>query len=66
MLCLCPNHHDQFDASAFYIDPSNMEIVGLDQFENKQLHVEPKHDIGTNFLSYQKDRYEIANGLYSK
>ena len=23
MLCLCPNHHAQFDDLAFYIDPEN-------------------------------------------
>ncbi|MBT6251913.1 MAG: hypothetical protein HOI84_01280, partial [Flavobacteriaceae bacterium] len=22
LLCLCPNHHDQFDALAFSIEPS--------------------------------------------
>tara|TARA_B100000900_G_C20510482_1_gene687765 strand:+ start:83 stop:1237 length:1155 start_codon:yes stop_codon:yes gene_type:complete len=62
MLCLCPNHHDQFDALSFYIESSNMEIVGLEQFKNKKLVIKPKHKIDTEFLDYQKERYELANG----
>ena len=35
MLCLCPNHHDQFDAMGFYIEPYTKAIVGLAEFEGK-------------------------------
>jgi len=58
MLCLCPNHHDQFDALSFYIEPSNMEIIGLEGFQNKRLFCHPKHSIETNFLEYHKERYK--------
>ena len=27
MICLCPNHHEQFDDYGFYIDPETFEIV---------------------------------------
>ena len=57
MLCLCPNHHDQFDALSFYIEPSNKEIVGLKDYIGKKLSVKSRHKIDTNFLKYQKDRY---------
>ena len=35
MLCLCPNHHAQFDSYSFYIDSENFKIIGLDDFEGK-------------------------------
>lgn len=58
MLCLCPNHHDQFDALSFYIESSNMEIIGLKSFQNKKLFCHPKHNIDINFLEYHKERYK--------
>ena len=61
MLCLCPNHHDQFDALSFYIESSNMKIVGLKEFKNKKLVIKPRHKIDIEFLDYQKERYELAN-----
>lgn len=57
MLCLCPNHHDQFDSLSFYIDPSNLEIVGLKDLVGKKLFVNSRHNIDANFLEYQKKRY---------
>ena len=62
MLCLCPNHHDQFDALSFYIEPLNMKIVGLEDLKNKKLYCKPRHKIDTNFLDYQKERYKLTNG----
>ncbi len=40
LLCLCPNHHDQFDALGFSIEPNSLEIVGLGNFEDKILTIE--------------------------
>ena len=42
-----------------------MEIVLLDDFKNKKLFTIPKHKIDTEFLDYQKDRYELINGKKS-
>jgi len=52
MLCLCPNHHDQFDKYAFYIDPKNFHIVGLDDYVGEKITL--KHKINSEFLEYQK------------
>ena len=57
MLCLCPNHHDQFDAYSFYIEPENLEIVGLKNFEGKKLTVDSKHKLDKVFLEYHKNRF---------
>ena len=62
MLCLCPNHHDQFDALAFYIEPKTKNIVGLKNFLNKKIFLKPKHKIDDEFLEYQKKRYNDAHG----
>lgn len=35
LICLCPNHHAQFDAFAFYVDANTLEIKGLKGFEGK-------------------------------
>jgi len=61
MLCLCPNHHDQLDALSFYIEPSNLEIIGLKEFNGKKLFCKSVHKIDTNFLEYQKNRYLKVN-----
>lgn len=57
MLCLCPNHHDQFDYRAFYIDPENLLIVGLPEFEKRKLKKSPRHEIGEIFLRHQQSLY---------
>ena len=62
MLCLCPNHHDQFDALAFYIEPKTKNIVGLKNFLNKKIFLKSKHKIDDEFLEYQKKRYNDAHG----
>jgi putative restriction endonuclease len=61
MLCLCPNHHEQFDKYAFYIEPENLSIVGLDGFEGKKLAFSNKHHIGKEFLEYQYQQYQRIN-----
>ena len=57
MLCLCPNHHDQFDYYSFYIDPENLEIIGLNELKNQNLTINPKHKIEKDFLTYRKEHY---------
>ena len=57
MLCLCPNHHDQFDNFSYYIDPVNLEIVGLDDFKGKKINIDKRHKINSEFLQYHKELY---------
>lgn len=61
MLCLCPNHHDQFDYHSFYIEPETLTIIGLENFENRRLTVDKKHKIEKDFLNYRKEEYLINN-----
>ena len=61
MLCLCPNHHDQFDYHSFYIEPETLTIIGLENFENSRLTVDKKHKIEKDFLNYRKEEYLINN-----
>ena len=61
MLCLCPNHHDQFDYHSFYIEPETLTIIGLENFENSRLTVDKKHKIEKDFLKYRKEEYLINN-----
>lgn len=58
MLCLCPNHHAQFDDLAFYIDPETFAVMGLEGFEEVYLTVSNNHKIDKEFLEYHKDQYE--------
>ena len=58
MLCLCPNHHDQFDKLSFSIDPQTLSIVGLDGFSGRRLQVNAKHDIDNDMLEYHKSMYD--------
>lgn len=55
MLCLCPNHHDQFDRLAFFIDPENLKIIGLAGFEEKRIRVVKRHKLDKQFLEYHKE-----------
>ena len=45
IICLCPNHHSQFDGFGFYIDSETLEIKGLDGYEGKKLIVKDGHNI---------------------
>ena len=63
IICLCPNHHAQFDAFSFYIDADTLEIKGLSEFEGKKLNLSRKHKINSEFLEYHKHPYEKANHL---
>lgn len=63
MLCLCPNHHEQFDALSFYIDPVNFMVVGLEEFQGKKINLSGRHKLDSDFLSYHKSLYnEKYNG----
>lgn len=55
MLCLCPNHHDQFDRLAFFVDPETLKITGLDGFEEKRIKVTKQHKLDKQFLEYHKE-----------
>lgn len=57
MLCLCPNHHDQFDNYAYYIDPVNLEIIGLDDLKGKKINIDKRHKVKAEFLEYHKELY---------
>jgi predicted restriction endonuclease len=61
MLCLCPNHHDQFDALSFYIEPVNLEINGLDGFKGSKLFVQKRHKLESEFLEYHKQQFINKN-----
>jgi putative restriction endonuclease len=57
MICLCPNHHEQFDDYGFYIDPNSYEIIGLDSFEGKKISINNKHHIESEFFEYHYENY---------
>jgi len=59
MLCLCPNHHAQFDAFSFYVEPSTFEIKALKGFEEKKLII--NHKIDKKFFLYHKNKYAESN-----
>ncbi|MDB2390753.1 HNH endonuclease [Alphaproteobacteria bacterium] len=61
MLCLCPNHHEQFDAFSYYIDPQKLIIRNLDKLDGQKIYVHEKHEISTEFLAYQQHQFEKAN-----
>ena len=51
VLCLCPNHHVLFDLGSFAI-AEDLTLIGLPG----QLHQKPPHQIGAEFLAYQRQR----------
>ena len=61
MICLCPNHHTQFDYYGFYIEPESFEIKGLNGFEGKKITLNKKHKIENRFLKYHKKEYTKNN-----
>ena len=54
MLCLCPNHHDQFDRLAFCVEPESLKIIGLNDFEERHIKVLNRHRLDKQFLEYHK------------
>ena len=61
MLCLCPNHHEQFDTLTYYIDPVTNLISHLSGFDGQKLHIHNKHKISPEFLAYHQSQFEKAN-----
>lgn len=61
MLCLCPNHHEQFDKFGYYIDPENFEIKELKGFEQKKIKLVKKHLIDKTFLIYHMENFKTRN-----
>ena len=61
MLCLCPNHHEQFDAFAYYIDPKKLLVRNLNDLDGQRIKVHENHKISTDFLYYHQQQYEKAN-----
>lgn len=52
LLCLCPNHHLMFDKGVFCLD-DRLNLIGIDG----RLHLNPKHDISKEFLSYHRSMF---------
>ena len=59
MICLCPNHHAQFDAYSFYIEPKTKEIKSLKGFKDKTVLL--KHPVKEKYFQYHKDYFEKIN-----
>ena len=52
LFCLCPNHHLMFDKGVFCVD-DRFNLIGIDG----KLHLNPKHDISKEFLSYHRSMF---------
>jgi len=61
MLCLCPNHHAQFDAYSFFIHPENLTIHGIESLEGDKLKIIKQHKIDKEFISYHMNLYKKRN-----
>jgi putative restriction endonuclease len=61
MLCLCPNHHEQFDKFGYYIDPETFEVKQLKGFEGKKIKIVTKHEIDKSFLIYHMENFRSRN-----
>jgi putative restriction endonuclease len=61
MLCLCPNHHEQFDKFGYYIDPETFEVKQLKGFEGKKIKIVTKHEIDKSFLIYHMQNFRSRN-----
>jgi len=61
MICLCPNHHEQFDDYGYYIEPDTLEIKGLEGFEGKKITINKKHKIDNELLRYHSDQFKKNN-----
>ena len=61
IICLCPNHHSQFDGFGFYIDSETLEIKGLEGYEGKKLTIKDEHNIDKEFFKYHYEQYKKHN-----
>jgi putative restriction endonuclease len=55
VLCLCPNHHVQFDRWAFAL-AGDLSLIGM----GGRLRVHPRHDIHLDHVRYHRSLYEAA------
>jgi putative restriction endonuclease len=55
VLCLCPNHHVQFDRWQFALT-DDLALVGIEG----RLRVQPRHVIGIEYVRYHRGLYEAA------
>ena len=54
-LCLCPNHHVQFDSGAISINPDSLAVIGLPGGERLRVvagHVPSRTHLEYHFLHY--------------
>ena len=61
MICLCPNHHEQFDDYGYYIEPETLEIKGLEGYEGKKITINKKHKIDKELLKYHYEQFKKNN-----
>ena len=61
MICLCPNHHEQFDDYGYYIEPETLEIKGLEGYEGKKITINKKHKIDKELLKYHHEQFKKNN-----
>ncbi|WP_457539203.1 HNH endonuclease [Streptomyces filamentosus] len=54
MLCLCPNHHTQFDGLAIYIDPQWKVRRTRDDELLFELRLDPQHQIAEEYVEYHR------------
>jgi putative restriction endonuclease len=54
ILCLCPNHHVQFDRCQFSINPETLELVGIPG----KLRTVPGHVVSAKYLKYHLKQYD--------
>ena len=57
ILCLCPNHHAQFDLWGFSVD-EDLSLIGIDG----DLLVKPNHQIDKSHLQYHREEYSRVMG----
>jgi len=57
ILCLCPNHHVQFDNGGIYIDAQGAIRDVATQMVIAQLHIAPEHPIDFAHIAYHRDHY---------
>jgi putative restriction endonuclease len=61
IICLCPNHHEQFDDYGYYIEPDSLKIKGLEGFEDKKITINKKHKIDKELLKYHYEQFKKVN-----
>ncbi|MFD5557691.1 HNH endonuclease [Streptomyces sp. NPDC127068] len=55
LLCLCPNHHKQFDRFGIYIDEDWSVRMTTTREAKWQLRILPEHQINSEYVAYHRD-----------